>query len=206
MSTSPLALSPSEILRKIEYEDREISRLLNIYHDERAAQMNRRSLAEERYEKELREIADLDEIDADLERIEAERHGVDHNIMRLTNTTFYSDSDEYENDEDDEDNLEIDDVDTNEKKKKGRKRGEPQIEVQMRTNYREPPSFEMKEGMREALFGYMEASREDERRLEMEYEGLKDTGMRMTKQSQTVLSYYLMLTIYLYFSLSQYHP
>ena len=184
MSTSPLALSPSEILRKMEREDREITRLLNIYQDERAAQMNRRSVAEERYEKELREIADLDEIDADLERIEAERHGVDHNIMRLTNTTFYSDSDEYENenDEDDEENREIDDVDANEKKKKGRKRGEPQIEVQMRTNYREPPSFEIKEGMREALFGYMEASREDERKLEMEYEGLKETGRRRQRQ------------------------
>ena len=162
----------------MEQEDREIERLLNIYHDERAGQMNRRLEAEERYEKEIREIADLDEIDADLERIEAERHGVDHNIMRLTHTTFYSDSDEYENEEEEDD--EIDEA-AKEMKKMNKKRGEPQIEVHMRTNHREPPSFEIKEGMREALFGYMEASREDERNLEKEYEMLKDTGILQTK-------------------------
>ena len=172
----------------MEQDDREIERLLNIYHDERAAQMNRRSLAEEQYEKEIREIADLDKIDADLERIEAEQHGVDHNIMRLTHTTFYSDSDDNEHEEDDEDDLEIE-VTAKEMKKKNKKRSEPQFEVQMRTNHREPPSFEIKEGMREALFGYMEASREDEKKLEMEYEALKETGMHLTGQTVFSLSH-----------------
>jgi hypothetical protein len=170
MSTTTL-----QLLRQLGQQDGEIDRLLNVYRDERVSSMNRREQAEERYARELREIADLDDIDNELNRIEAEHHVVDHNIMRHLNTNYrgggYEDegSDPYDDGVDDEEAAYLNEQTQGEKVRS--KRPNPVVERR-----HDAPSFEAKEGMREALFGYLTASRADELELEGECERLKETG------------------------------
>ena len=167
-----------QLLRQLGQKDGEIDRLLNVYRDERISSSNRREQAEERYARELQEIADLDDIDNELNRIEAEHQGVDHNIMRhlhANNRGGSYDDDQFDDGGDDEEEQAYLDEQQQlmESEKVGRKKANPPVVLERRHS---APSFEAKEGMREALFGYLTAAREDEIELEMECERLKEIG------------------------------
>lgn len=167
-------------MRQLGKQDREIDRLLALYRDERVSSLNRREQAEERYARDLREIADLDDIDNELNRIESEHHVVDHNIMRHLHTNYHGgvDGNQFEGGDDDDEGAYLSEQ---LQMMEGEKTRHPAVKktsntIPIERRHPEVPSFDAKNQMREALFGYLDASRADELELELECERLKEIG------------------------------
>jgi hypothetical protein len=188
----------SKLLSKRDDDVAEVDRLLNIFRDDRAVISGQRLAAEEKYQLAMRELSDLEDIDKELGRIEADRDAVDHNLQRHLAKSFrgsmdsfgYGDDDEDDDDDDDDEYKADDEVDV----AGGGEQGSPPRPRQRVTQthvveprHREPPSFEVKEGMREALFGYLDAARADEQALEDVYERVKEAGGYVAEDAATKL-------------------
>ena len=169
-------MSNSELFRRIERETLEIDRAVESYRDKRMEAINRQVSAEDRYVLELKEIRDLEDVDNELGKIEEEQQQVDHNIMRHLYMTLQSDSYGEGFDMDNAGAESIDEQAYLDEQEQFQHRLPRRNSIVVDLPRREPPSAEIKEGMREALFGYLDAARADELELEYEYEQSKENG------------------------------
>lgn len=174
----------AEMFRRLDRETAGLDRTVESFRDERMAAINRQLIAIDQYEEELKDIAALEDIDDELGRLEVEQHNVDHNIMRHLFMTLQSDSygegfemeDDVAGGDSTEEKAYLD-----EQGLKPVRKGKAATVVE--PPRREPPSSEVKEHMREAVFGYLDAARADEDELEMEYEQLKEGGGKAAELS-----------------------
>ena len=176
-----LRTASADVWRRMEKDVSVLDRAVDDYRNERAAALNRQLAAEDRYERELKSIAAVEDVDHALGQMEEELQHVDHNIMRHLYYTLQSDSygdtfDEVSESPEDQGYLD----EQQQMAAKPRRRASTSIVVE--SARREPPSAEVKQEMREALFGYLDAAREDEDELEKVYEAAKEAGdMRVTE-------------------------
>eukprot|EP00596_Hydrurales_sp_CCMP1899_P006170 CAMPEP_0119039286 /NCGR_PEP_ID=MMETSP1177-20130426/8682_1 /TAXON_ID=2985 /ORGANISM="Ochromonas sp, Strain CCMP1899" /LENGTH=204 /DNA_ID=CAMNT_0007002959 /DNA_START=284 /DNA_END=895 /DNA_ORIENTATION=+ len=155
----------------------EIDSALKLYSKERNVAISRQTAAIDKYEDEMKEIGDLEDIDRELGQMEAEQQGIDHNIMRHTNQVLISDHDDYEEDYDGE--YDEKEQYYNKTQQKSSKIGSKK--EAFNNGLKVAPNNEVKMNMRVALFGFLEASQNDENDLEKIYEDSKVEGGKVAE-------------------------
>jgi len=175
ISRGGLRTASADMWRRMEKDVSMLDRAVDAYRDERAAALNRQLAAEDRYEQDLKSIAALEDVDHALGQMEEELQQVDHNIMRHLYVTLQSDSygDAYDDDEESpEEQAYLDE----QQQMAGKMRRRVSTNIVVEPARREPLSAEVKQEMRVALFGYLDAARADEEELERLYEAATETG------------------------------